>query len=98
MSDHGSENETCQRCRKANEAATWFVPSPLWNRVMRGNDINAEARFGDLVCMRCFIRCAVEAEVVGTWRLTVDPLPDDLIYKTPSGRTWDDEAGLWIEP
>lgn len=94
--DQDPEGESCHRCGGPN-VARWFVPSPLWNFVMRGNDINGEARYGDLVCPECFIRCASEAGVEGTWRLTVDPLPARLIYETPNGRWWDDEAGMWVE-
>jgi hypothetical protein len=89
-------SEICQRCGGPNAVVPWFVPSPLWNLVMRCNDINGDPLYGDLVCPACFLAIATEAGVAGTWRLTVDPLPDDLVTVTPSGRVWDDEAGLWV--
>lgn len=95
ITESGPEGEDCQRCGGPNVAA-WFAPSPLWNLVMRGNNIDGEARFGDTVCPACFIRCAEEAGVSGTWKLTVDPAPEGLVLSTPSGRVWDDTTGLWV--
>lgn len=92
---HG-DAETCYRC--GGENVRWCAPSPLWNRVMRGNDISGEPQFHDLVCVRCFIVLAFEAGVDGTWRLSVTPEPDGLIYETPSGRIWDADSWLWVDP
>ena len=65
---------------------------------MRGNDINGESRYGDLVCMACFVRCAVEAGLPSVgWRLMLHPEPDGLTYTTPSGRVWDAERFVWVE-
>lgn len=89
-------DERCHRC--GGENVRWSAPSPLWNRVMRGNDINGEPRFSDLVCIRCFIVLAFEEGIDGTWRVAVDPEPEGLIYETPSGRIWDRSRGLWVEP
>lgn len=88
-------DETCRRC--GGENITWFAPSPLWNFVMRGNDINGEPLHGDLVCLRCFVVLAEEAGIKGRWRLTADPEPDGLVYETPSGRIWDPERWQWVE-
>lgn len=88
--------EDCHRCGGPN--VVWFAPSPLWNLVMRGNDINGEALHDDLVCVTCFVILANEAGVSGKWRVTVDPEPEGLIYTTPSGRTWDAERNLWVDP
>ncbi len=88
------ETEQCQRCGGLNLG--WAAQSPLWNYVMRGNDINGDPRYGDLVCMACFVICAVEAGLPNHgWRLTLDPEPDGLIYETPSGRVWDEDQFLW---
>lgn len=87
--------ETCHRCEGAN--VIWHAPSPLWNLVMRGNDINGAPLFDDLVCMPCFVVLAHEAGVEGIWRLSVDPEPDGLIKTTPSGRTWDADRNLWVD-
>lgn len=96
--------ETCNRCGDDNHA--WSTASPLWNFVMRGNDINGTPRYGDLVCVGCFWECAKEVGIVGTWtlkltdegvlRLTVEPEPPELIYVTPSGRVWDPVLNLWV--
>ena len=90
------DDERCHRC--GGENVRWSASSPLWNRVMRGNDINGEPRYRDLVCIRCFIVLAFEEGIDGTWRVSVDPEPDGLIYETPSGRVWDAERGLWVDP
>lgn len=63
---------------------------------MRGNDIDGTPIFGDMVCVSCFITLAGEAGLKGSWRLTLDPEPDGLIYQTPSGRVWDQEQFLWV--
>lgn len=88
-----SDGERCRRCGQAN--VIWFAPSPLWNLVMRGNDIDGDPLFDDLVCMPCFVTLAGEAGVEGVWRLSVDPEPDGLIYVTPSGRTWNAKRNRW---
>lgn len=89
--------ERCNRC--GGENVTWCAPSPLWNLVMRGNNINAETIYADLVCIRCFIVMAEEAGVTPkVWRIYADPEPEGLIYETPSGRVWDDERWLWLSP
>jgi len=88
-----AEHEDCCHCGGRN--VTWFAPSPLWNLVMRGNDINGEPLYGDLVCMPCFVQLAADAGVEGIWRLSVDPEPEGLVKITPSGRVWDEEANLW---
>lgn len=90
-----SNAERCHRCKGEN--VTWCAPSPLWNRVMRGNDINGEPIHGDLVCVRCFIVLATEAGITGQWRISVSPEPDGLIYETPSGRIWDADSWLWTD-
>jgi hypothetical protein len=91
-----TDHEWCRRCQGPN--VVWFAPSPLWNMVMRGNDINGEPLHDDLVCMACFVELASEVGVVGTWRLNVSPEPADLIKVTPSGRVWSDERQLWVSP
>ena len=89
--------ETCQKCGGPNPS--WAAASPLWNYVMRGNDINGQPLFGDMVCIRCFIQIAeVMSDLpAGEWRLTIHPEPDGLKYETPSGRVWDPEQFLWVE-
>jgi hypothetical protein len=86
----------CQKC--GHYEPDVVVPSPLWNYVMRGNDIDGPALYGDLVCARCFIGLAVEAGVEHGWRLTTTAMPEGLVYETPSGRVWDHSAWMWVEP
>ena len=94
--DAVAAHEWCRRCGGPNVA--WSAPSPLWNYVMRGNDINGEAQHGDLVCMTCFVVLGAEAGLSASgWRLTLHPEPEGLTYETPSGRVWDAEAFLWVE-
>lgn len=89
--------EWCRRCGGPN--VIWSAASPLWNLVMRGNDMGGESRFRDLVCIPCFIVCAVEAGLPeGGWRLTLATEPEGLIYETPDGRVWDPERFLWVDP
>lgn len=90
-----AEHESCRRCDGPNVA--WSAPSPLWNLVMRGNDINGDPRFNDLVCPVCFVVLAAEAGVEGRWMFAVDPEPEGLVKVTPSGRVWDDVENLWTE-
>jgi ribosomal protein L40E len=86
--------EDCRRCGAEN--IVWSAPSPLWNMVMRENDINGPIKFADLVCMKCFTELAAEKDITGNWRLTVDPLPEGLKMTTPSGRWWDWKRWLWV--
>lgn len=90
------DHEVCRRC--GGENVSWFAPSPLWNLVMRGNDIDGDALFNDLVCMRCFVVLANDVGVEGTWRLAVRPEPVGLILTTPTGRVWDADRDLWTVP
>lgn len=92
-----ARGEHCNRCGKSN--VIWCAPSPLWNLVMRGNRINGVPRFGDLVCISCFVALAEEMGVAnGQWRLHLSPEPEGLVFNTPSGRWWDRHSWLWREP
>lgn len=88
--------ERCGRCER--RSFMWAAPSPLWNYVMRGNDINGDPLYGDLVCMSCFADLADLVLPDLTWRLVATNVPVDLTTITPSGRVWDDEAWLWRDP
>lgn len=95
LADDVSATEWCRRCHGPN--VIWSAASPLWNFVMRGNDINGDPKFGDMVCIPCFITLATEAGVPDHgWRLTNVAEPDGLIYRTPSGRVWDGESFMWV--
>lgn len=91
-----ADPETCNHCGGRN--VVWSAPSPLWNLVMRHNDINGEPLHHDLVCIPCFVQIAGDAGIEGVWRVAVDPEPKGLIKVTPSGRVWDEKANLWREP
>lgn len=92
-----SKDEYCRRCGGGN--VIWSAQSPLWNYVMRENDINGPIKYADLVCVPCFMELAVEKGLPAIgWRLTLVPEPEGLIYQTPSGRYWDHERFLWVEP
>ncbi len=91
------EHESCRRCDGQN--VMWSAQSPLWNYVMRDNDINGDPKFDDLVCIPCFISLAIEVGLPEHgWQLRLRPEPAGLIYETPSGRVWDEELFLWVEP
>lgn len=94
--DIEENSEYCRRCGGKN--VTWSAASPLWNFVMRENDINGPIKYSDLVCMPCFITLAIQKGLptIG-WRLTLVPEPEGLIYETPSGRVWDPKKFLWVE-
>jgi hypothetical protein len=94
-SDEGPE-ATCRRCGGPN--ITWSAPSPLWNAVMRGGDINADDDFGGIVCPVCFGQLAQERGVASMWRLDAEHVQVKLPTVTPSGRVWDPQRWLWRAP
>ena len=92
-----AEPETyCHRCFRLN--IPWTAPSPLWNEVMRGGDINGQEPFEGIVCPMCFMQLAEEKNIATGWRLDARNLFADLQYTTPSGRRWDGEQWLWVNP
>ena len=87
----------CRRCGGPNVHA-WSAPSPLWNQVMRGGDINAEDRFGGIVCPVCFAALTEEAGIAELWRFYAERVHVELATVTPSGRVWNERTWLWEEP
>lgn len=73
----------------------WTAPSPLWNQVMRGGDINGVELHGGVVCPSCFAALAEEAGVAQSWRFTAEVIHAELQTVTPSGRVWNDATWLW---
>lgn len=88
--------DTCRRCRGPN--VSWHAPSPLWNQVMRGGDINGDDLFGGIVCPTCFAVLAEQAGIASGWTLRADQVHVELQTVTPSGRVWDEAGQLWQEP
>lgn len=88
--------DKCRRCGRPN--VVWWVDSPLWNFVMRGDDINAAERYGGIVCPTCFAVLAEQCGAATMWRLQPASVAVELTYVTPSGRVWDPDAGLWVDP
>jgi len=86
----------CHRCGGAN--VSWSAPSPLWNQVMRGGDIDGPWEFDEIICPTCFAVLAEERGVATHWRLTADRVHAPLQTVTPSGRVWSDSQQLWVEP
>jgi hypothetical protein len=86
----------CHRCGGPN--VSWAAPSPLWNAVMRGGDINGRDLFNGIVCPLCFAVLAEAAGIASQWRLSAENVNQPLQTITPSGRVWDDNAWLWREP
>jgi hypothetical protein len=94
MSEHPEAR--CHRCLGPN--ITWSAPSPLWNAVMRGGSINGVDEFDGIVCPICFAALAEERGIARTWTFKADEVLAELETVTPSGRMWDDAAGMWREP
>ncbi len=86
----------CHRCGGPN--ITWSAPSPLWNEVMRGGDINGDWQYEEIICPTCFAVLAERAGIAFCWRLSADDVRRELSTTTPSGRTWNAETWLWDEP
>lgn len=87
--------EICARCGGHNPV--WVAPSPLWNQVMRGGDINGREILGGVVCPSCFAVLAEEAGIATLWRFSAKVVHVELQIVTPSGRVWNDATWLWEE-
>lgn len=88
--------DICRRCDGPN--VTWFAPSPLWNEVMRGGNINAADQYDGIICPTCFAVLAKDAGVAFVWRVDAVDVRRPLTTVTPSGRTWNPETWLWDPP
>lgn len=86
----------CYRCGGPNTA--WSAPSPLWNQVMRGGDIDAVEPYNGIICPTCFAVVAEGAGIAELWRLDAKRVHVPLQTVTPSGRVWDAEQWLWVGP
>jgi hypothetical protein len=86
----------CAKCGGPN--IIWSAPSPLWNAVMRGNDINGVDEHDGIVCPVCFAVLAQERVGASVWRFWPERVEAALTEVTPSGRVWDGVAWLWREP
>lgn len=84
----------CHRCGGPN--LSWSASSPLWNAVMRDNDINGE--WNEIICPTCFVVLAKETGVTNEIFITTKKPKIELTTVTPSGRVWSEEKGLWVEP
>jgi hypothetical protein len=83
----------CHRCGGPN--VRWAAPSPLWNLVMRGDDINGADESGGIICPLCFVKLAAERAGADLWRLYPEIVTAQLTTSTPSGRVWNAETWLW---
>jgi hypothetical protein len=90
--DNHPEN-TCGRCGGPNVA--WSAPSPLWNRVMRGDDISGTDLYGGIVCPTCFAVLAEKVGVADLWQMSAKRVHVPLQTVTPSGRVWNEQTWLW---
>lgn len=84
---------TCGRCGGPN--TPWVAPSPLWNAVMRGGDINGTDAHNGIVCPTCFAILAEQAGIADLWQLSAKRVHVPLQTVTPSGRTWNAQTWLW---
>lgn len=92
----GHPERQCWRCGGPN--IPWSAPSPLWNQVMRGGDINGDEMYDGIVCPTCFAILAREQGVADLWRFYADRVLVPLQTVTPNGRVWDERTWLWREP
>lgn len=76
----------------------WYVPSPLWNEVMRDGDIDGPWQWDEIICPLCFMELAEDKGIAHGWRLDATDVLVELKTTTPSGRVWDPTVDLWIEP
>lgn len=86
----------CHRC--ANPFRPWVAPSPLWNQVMRGGDVNGVEIHAGIICPTCFAVLAETAGVADLWRLHAERVHVPLQTVTPSGRVWNPQRWMWEEP
>lgn len=86
----------CQRCHGPN--LPWSAPSPLWNQVMRGGDVNGVEIHAGIICPTCFAVLAETAGVADLWRLHAERVHVPLQTVTPSGRVWNPQRWMWEEP
>jgi hypothetical protein len=96
VSNNEHPESRCHRCGGPN--ITWCAPSPLWNAVMRGNDINAADEHDGIVCPVCFVELAAERVGASRWRLCPERVEVSLTEVTPSGRIWDATTWMWRDP
>lgn len=88
--------EACRRCGHSN--AIWAAPSPLWNAVIRGGSLDGEPEYSDLVCAACFMELAEEKGIATRFRVTAEEINVELEKITPTGRVWDEDRWLWVQP
>jgi hypothetical protein len=93
--DHHPES-VCNCCGGPN--ISWCAPSPLWNEVMRGGDINGPWQYDEIICPTCFTILAEAAGIASMWRLHAERVTRPLQLVTPSGRAWNEQTWLWEEP
>lgn len=94
--ERGHPETWCHRCGGPN--IVWCAPSPLWNAVMRGNDINGTDEHDGIVCPTCFAQLAEDRVGATGWRLSAGSTELALTTVTPSGRVWDAHAWQWRDP
>ncbi|HCT81183.1 MAG TPA: hypothetical protein DGT23_32360, partial [Micromonosporaceae bacterium] len=83
----------CHRCGGPN--LPWSAPSPLWNEVMRGGDINGGESYDGIICPVCFAILAEDVGIADLWRLDAKQVHRTLQTVTPSGRVWNDQTWMW---
>src|SRR6187549_3921204 len=94
MNNHSEDY--CHRCGGPN--TIWDAPSPLWNEVMRGGDINGNWQFDEIICPTCFMILAEKAGIATGFRVVATQVKKDLQTVTPSGRVWDEKEWMWVYP
>lgn len=86
----------CHRCGGPN--VIWSAPSPLWNFVMRDDDIDGEWKWNEIICPMCFVGLAEQKGVKGNWNFAPNTMTEGLIEVTPTGRVWNSKTWMWEEP
>jgi hypothetical protein len=65
---------------------------------MRGGSIDGPPIWDDMVCLTCFVILAEEAGIAQHWTLNAQTVHVELETVTPSGRVWDEEQRIYVEP
>lgn len=96
--DDAHPERRCHRCGGPN--APWAAPSPLWNEVMRGGDINNSdlENWHGIICPTCFMMLAEQSGIAELWRLYPERVHRPLQTVTPSGRVWNEKTWKFDQP
>lgn len=94
---HGDGAEDwCHRCGGDN--ISWSAPSPLWNRIMRGDNVGGKEPWDGIICPTCFAVLTEQEGVGKMWLLFPQVVLAELKVVTPDGRAWNPDTWKWEDP